>query len=259
MLWTREEDFIGTTYRAMGMARLKAGLDADGWPIALEVRTCMQRDGFGPDASFDVTSRYYVPNYRYSSHTTRFHIPGRHAARRRSGGARVLSRELHRRARARRRQGSVSLSSRADRPHEPAVQGRHDQGARHGGGDVGLGHAAAAGHGAGDRARGTRRRRQRLGDDQRDGPHRVGQPRGQGAARARGRGARHRLRPGQPAVGEEADRRADHLVLQRRHAPGDDDRRRPRRREQLQHVPAVPHGRGPARDQHPLLPAPRTG
>jgi isoquinoline 1-oxidoreductase beta subunit len=75
MLWTREEDFVGTTYRAMGLARLKAGLDADGWPIALEVRTCMQRDGFGPDASFDVTSRYHVPNYRYSSHTTRFHIP----------------------------------------------------------------------------------------------------------------------------------------------------------------------------------------
>jgi isoquinoline 1-oxidoreductase subunit beta len=75
MLWTREEDFIGTTYRAMGIARLKAGLDADGWPVALEVRTCMQRDGFGPDASFDVTSRYHVPNYRYSSHTTRFHVP----------------------------------------------------------------------------------------------------------------------------------------------------------------------------------------
>ena len=75
MLWTREEDFIGTTYRAMGMARLKAGLDAEGWPIALEVRTCMQRDGFGPEASFDVTSRYHMPNYRYSSHTTKFHIP----------------------------------------------------------------------------------------------------------------------------------------------------------------------------------------
>jgi isoquinoline 1-oxidoreductase beta subunit len=75
MLWTREEDFVGTTYRAMGLARLKAGLDEDGWPVALEVRTCMQRDGFGPDASFDVTSRYHVPNYRYSSHTTRFHIP----------------------------------------------------------------------------------------------------------------------------------------------------------------------------------------
>jgi isoquinoline 1-oxidoreductase beta subunit len=75
MLWTREEDFVGTTYRAMGMARLKAGLDAGGWPIALEVRTCMQRDGFGPEASFDVTSRYGVPNYRYSTHTTKFHIP----------------------------------------------------------------------------------------------------------------------------------------------------------------------------------------
>jgi isoquinoline 1-oxidoreductase beta subunit len=75
MLWTREEDFVGTTYRAMGLARLKAGLDAEGWPIALEVRTCMQRDGFGPEASFDVTSRYQVPNYRYSTHTTRFHIP----------------------------------------------------------------------------------------------------------------------------------------------------------------------------------------
>jgi isoquinoline 1-oxidoreductase beta subunit len=75
MLWTREEDFIGTTYRAMGVARLKAGLDADGWPIALEVRTAMQEGGFGPDASFNDTSRYFVPNYRYSNHTTTFHVP----------------------------------------------------------------------------------------------------------------------------------------------------------------------------------------
>ena len=75
MLWTREEDFIGTTYRAMGVARLKAGLDADGWPIALDVRTSMQQGGFGPDASFDVTSRYFVPSYRYSFHTTKFHVP----------------------------------------------------------------------------------------------------------------------------------------------------------------------------------------
>jgi isoquinoline 1-oxidoreductase beta subunit len=75
LLWSREEDFIGTTYRAMGMAHLKAGLDADGWPVALEVRTAMQEGGFGPDASFDTTSRYYVPHYRYSNHTTRFHVP----------------------------------------------------------------------------------------------------------------------------------------------------------------------------------------
>ncbi len=75
LLWTREEDFIGTTYRAMGMARLKAALDTDGWPLALEVRTSMQQDGFGPDASFDVASRYYVPSYRFSNHTTNFHVP----------------------------------------------------------------------------------------------------------------------------------------------------------------------------------------
>jgi isoquinoline 1-oxidoreductase beta subunit len=75
LLWTREEDFIGTTYRAMGVARLKAALDADGFPVALEVRTGMQKDGFGPDASFDVASRYYVPSYRFSNHTTSFHVP----------------------------------------------------------------------------------------------------------------------------------------------------------------------------------------
>ena len=75
LLWTREEDFIGTTYRAMGAARLKAALDGEGWPIALEVRTAMQKDGFGPDASFDVTSRYHVPSYRFSNHFTDFHVP----------------------------------------------------------------------------------------------------------------------------------------------------------------------------------------
>jgi isoquinoline 1-oxidoreductase beta subunit len=75
LLWTREEDFIGTTYRAMGVARLRAGLDADGWPMALDVRTAMQEGGFGPDASFNGTSRYFVPHYRYSSHTTAFHVP----------------------------------------------------------------------------------------------------------------------------------------------------------------------------------------
>ena len=78
--------------------------------------------------------------------------PGRHAPRRRPGRARVLSRELHGRARPRRRQGSVSLSPRAARAHQPALQARHDHGARHGRRDVGLGHAAPEGHGAGHRA-----------------------------------------------------------------------------------------------------------
>jgi isoquinoline 1-oxidoreductase beta subunit len=75
LLWSREEDFIGTTYRAMGVARLKAVLGSDGWPIVLQVQTGMQADGFGPEAGFDIASRYFVPNYRFSNHTTRFHIP----------------------------------------------------------------------------------------------------------------------------------------------------------------------------------------
>jgi isoquinoline 1-oxidoreductase beta subunit len=75
LLWTREEDFIGTTYRAMSVARLRAALDDDGYPLALEVRIGMQKDGFGPDASFNGTSRYFVPNYRFSTHATDFHVP----------------------------------------------------------------------------------------------------------------------------------------------------------------------------------------
>jgi isoquinoline 1-oxidoreductase subunit beta len=75
LLWTREEDFIGTTYRAMSVARLRAGLDADGYPVALDVRIAMQKDGFGPDASFNAVSRYYVPSYRFSVHPTDFHVP----------------------------------------------------------------------------------------------------------------------------------------------------------------------------------------
>ena len=75
LLWTREEDFISTTYRAMGVARLRAALDADGWPIAIEVRTAMDGEAPGPDASFDKAPRYYAPNYRFSTHTAAFHIP----------------------------------------------------------------------------------------------------------------------------------------------------------------------------------------
>jgi isoquinoline 1-oxidoreductase subunit beta len=75
LLWTREEDFISTTYRAMGVARLRAALDADGWPIAFEVRTAMDENAPGATAGFDVASRYYVPNYRFSTHSAAFHIP----------------------------------------------------------------------------------------------------------------------------------------------------------------------------------------
>jgi len=75
LLWTREEDFIGTTYRSMGVARLRAALDAEGWPIAIEVRTAMDEKAPGAIAAFDKASRYYTPNYRFSTHSAAFHIP----------------------------------------------------------------------------------------------------------------------------------------------------------------------------------------
>jgi isoquinoline 1-oxidoreductase beta subunit len=75
LLWTREEDFVGTTYRSMGVARLRAALDAEGWPIAIEVRTAMDEKAPGAIAAFDKASRYYAPNYRFSTHSAAFHIP----------------------------------------------------------------------------------------------------------------------------------------------------------------------------------------
>jgi isoquinoline 1-oxidoreductase subunit beta len=75
LLWTREEDFVGTTYRSMGVARLRAALDPDGWPIAIEVRTAMDEKAPGAIAAFDQASRYYAPNYRFSTHSAAFHIP----------------------------------------------------------------------------------------------------------------------------------------------------------------------------------------
>lgn len=75
LLWTREEDFVNTTYRSIGVARLRAALDGDGWPIAMEVRTATDAEAPGATAGFDVAPRYFAPNYRFSTHSKRFHIP----------------------------------------------------------------------------------------------------------------------------------------------------------------------------------------
>jgi isoquinoline 1-oxidoreductase beta subunit len=75
LLWTREEDFINTTYRSIGVARLRAAVDAEGWPIAMEVRTATDEQAPGANAGFDVAARYFTPNYRFSTHSARFHIP----------------------------------------------------------------------------------------------------------------------------------------------------------------------------------------
>ena len=73
--WTREEDWsVGTTYRAMGAARLRAGVDADGYPIAMDVRAAADRTVANPDRSL-VSPGYFVPNLRVSNHFADFHVP----------------------------------------------------------------------------------------------------------------------------------------------------------------------------------------
>ena len=70
--------FIGSTYRAMGVARLRAALDADGFPVALEVRTAMDETAPEANASFDRASVYFAPSYRFSNHFANFHVPSAH-------------------------------------------------------------------------------------------------------------------------------------------------------------------------------------
>ena len=72
--WTREEDWsAGTTYRAMGNARLRAGLDADGYPIAMDVRAASDRNAAAPERG--LVPGYFVPNLRVSNHFADFHVP----------------------------------------------------------------------------------------------------------------------------------------------------------------------------------------
>jgi len=76
MLWTREEDLgSGTKYRPMSVCLLKAGLDADGWPIAMEVNHSTTWTG-GQGTRGLSEPPYFMPNYRFTIHNpTRPHIP----------------------------------------------------------------------------------------------------------------------------------------------------------------------------------------
>jgi isoquinoline 1-oxidoreductase subunit beta len=76
VLWTREEDWgFGVRPRPMGVGTLKAALDGDGWPIAIEVRTSGQH--YGGDQQYRGLTAwpYFVPNYRYTTHDQTSHVP----------------------------------------------------------------------------------------------------------------------------------------------------------------------------------------
>src|SRR5436309_8728075 len=54
---SREEDFVNTTYRSIGVARLRAALDSDGWPIAVEVRTATDETARSEEHTSELQSR----------------------------------------------------------------------------------------------------------------------------------------------------------------------------------------------------------
>lgn len=187
LLWTREEDFVGTTYRAMSVARLRAALDADGWPIAFEVRTAMDEKAPGAIAAFDIAPRYYVPNYRFSTHTVDFHVP---VGTRRGVGqpahdfyresfmdelAHAAGKDPYRYRR--------ELISRTNLPYKADMIKGLDTAAQM----SGWGTPLPQRYGASNRARGARRRGERPRHRQRPGPYHLDQQAGRGAPASRRR------------------------------------------------------------------------
>jgi isoquinoline 1-oxidoreductase beta subunit len=87
MVWSREEDWgVGTTYSPLGLFLGKAALDADGWPIAMDMHYCTTVGQAWPaDSRGLAMPPYWVPNYRLQQHIATSHVP---AGRVRSTGAR---------------------------------------------------------------------------------------------------------------------------------------------------------------------------
>jgi isoquinoline 1-oxidoreductase beta subunit len=73
---SRQEDWgVTTRFRPMAAGTFKAALDAQGWPIAMEVHNT------GADYAGDQQIRgltappYWMPNYRYTHHPIKTHVP----------------------------------------------------------------------------------------------------------------------------------------------------------------------------------------
>ena len=89
VLWTREEDMrLGDKYRPMGIGRFEAALDADGWPLAISMRTNGDRydrsltpSGTHKNPVSEQAVRglhelpYFFPTLHYDVHTQNSHVP----------------------------------------------------------------------------------------------------------------------------------------------------------------------------------------
>jgi isoquinoline 1-oxidoreductase beta subunit len=89
VLWTREEDMrLGEKYCPMGIGRFEGALDADGWPLAIRMRTNGDRydrnlvpAGTHRNMVAEQAVRglhelpYFVPTIHYDVHTQNSHVP----------------------------------------------------------------------------------------------------------------------------------------------------------------------------------------
>jgi isoquinoline 1-oxidoreductase beta subunit len=89
LIWAREEDMrLGEKYRPMGIGRFEAALDADGWPLAVAMRTVGDRydtvdtpagthKNLVPEQAVRGLHElpYYFPVRHYDVHTRNGHVP----------------------------------------------------------------------------------------------------------------------------------------------------------------------------------------
>jgi len=252
--WTREEDWsVGTTYRAMGAAHMLAGLGADGYPIAMDLRAAADRSAAAPEHG--LVPGYFAPQPPCVQSFRRLPRSMQHATGDGQSVKRVLRRKLRRRDGSRGGQGSVRVPPGADLASPLPLQRRLAEGARPGRRDVRMGEIAArrvgprhcdrrpAGQPGGGRCvHGVCR-----------GVHRVGQQSGCRPSGTRGRCARRRLWLRQSVVGKKANRGTGRVGMERRHAPGVHSEGRTDGTEQLPQLPGFAHERVSTRGEHPLL------
>ncbi|MEP7352708.1 MAG: xanthine dehydrogenase family protein molybdopterin-binding subunit [Acidobacteriota bacterium] len=76
LTWTREDDLQHDTYRPMSYTKFSAGLDADGWPVALHARIVCPPFGGPTTATEGIEDmRYSIANVRIESHAPDVGIP----------------------------------------------------------------------------------------------------------------------------------------------------------------------------------------